>query len=352
MSQSQIRPSRSRQPSLSNVSSTAGQALAAATNPSSHNRSPVRPQPTSTQKLRTPIGATTSISGQRRSSFANVGDIASDFSTSLGMPYTYSISSTNNQTSGSPTNCSTTSFNTNSFLPSSSSLASATSNSTISTRTPILRTVLPQSSKGSSRSSPRGSINYLDISANESQRRYSESSSRRPSTEEVFDLMEREQDAIVLKLMREISQLREENRALLSTINTMQSSSSFGSLPGSKRTSVSGRASSESPGKAASVATLYSSNHYNQGNSSKYTHCSVLQGPLDDSPYSHHYHNHNNHHHRHHHHRQSSVSERESKVPRITRTFDPELSVGLDVSSMKLEDTSSLDLTGENISIL
>jgi hypothetical protein len=37
----------------------------------------------------------------------------------------------------------------------------------------------------------------------------------------VFDLMEREQDAIVLKLMREIQQLKEDNRALLQTINVL-----------------------------------------------------------------------------------------------------------------------------------
>ncbi|KAH3684287.1 hypothetical protein WICPIJ_004727 [Wickerhamomyces pijperi] len=350
MSQAQSRPVRARQESIPNAALSSGQSLGAnvATNSSNnYSRSPVRSQPTSTQRLRTPVGAAgssnSSVNGQRRSSFANIGDYSSDFTPNLGIMPAYSytgLSSSHNQGGGSPNNGSNSSLNNNfSILPSSSSLASAASTSTISTRTPILRTVLPQSSKGSPRGSPKNSITYLDISGNDSQRRFSESSARRPSTEEVFDLMEREQDAIVLKLMREISQLKEENRALLSTINSMQSPSSFAHVSASKRASISGRNSFDLQTKNASPTTSNFSS-VNGSNVSNYTHTSNLStgsfGPLDEQPHRHHCHQH--------HRRQSSLNDNSNGVvPRTVHSFDfnsAEDTTNLNTATMKMKTTS------------
>ena len=110
----------------------------------------------------------------------------------------------------------------------SSSLAP--NSSTISSRTPIMGTGMISSS----RSSPRSSFSSsYDSFGNGALRRHSEQPpQRRPSAQEVFDVMEREQDAIVLKLMREIHQLKEDNRALSQTINALTNSSTVNSQTG------------------------------------------------------------------------------------------------------------------------
>lgn len=54
---------------------------------------------------------------------------------------------------------------------------------------------------------------------------------RKLLNEQIIDLMEREQDAIVLKLMREIAVLREENRALKSSSGSVKRSNSLSSKP-------------------------------------------------------------------------------------------------------------------------
>lgn len=52
---------------------------------------------------------------------------------------------------------------------------------------------------------------------------------RKLLNEQIIDLMEREQDAIVLKLMREIAVLRDENRTLKGSGNTIKRSNSLSS---------------------------------------------------------------------------------------------------------------------------
>ncbi|CAK7890990.1 hypothetical protein CAAN3_01S03114 [[Candida] anglica] len=74
---------------------------------------------------------------------------------------------------------------------------------------------------------------------------------RKMSNEQIIDLMEREQDAIVLKLMKEIESLKEENKSLKSSLsNALQSSS----LP--RRTS----SLSSSVGEKESTRSSISSN--------------------------------------------------------------------------------------------
>lgn len=91
--------------------------------------------------------------------------------------------------------------------------------STSSIKTPVY----PSATSRSSRGSPRSSLaDYTYSSPNlPGARRNSDLLPRKPSTAEIFDLMEREQDAIVLKLIKEIAQLKEENRALVNTINQL-----------------------------------------------------------------------------------------------------------------------------------
>lgn len=165
-------------------------------NNSSHgySRSPIRPpHNTNAQKLRNP----SNNFSQRRSSMNGLRDVT-DFSSSIGMPYSYSVGNS-------------THLNAQYCLNSGASTGSRTG-------------IDGRGGSISSRSSPRSSFsNYDAVYADINGRRYSEHSHRKPSAEEVFDLMEREQDAIVLKLMREIAQLKEDNRALLSTVNHLTS---------------------------------------------------------------------------------------------------------------------------------
>lgn len=100
------------------------------------------------------------------------------------------------------------------------------------------------------------------LSPNPSYRRYTindvdfgrSTGSGKLSNEHIFDLMEREQDGIVLKLMKEITALKEENRQLKSNINSMNSIRRTSSLS-SNRSSVS------SSSAANSVASKQSHTH-------------------------------------------------------------------------------------------
>ncbi|CDR40264.1 CYFA0S04e06898g1_1 [Cyberlindnera fabianii] len=191
------------------------------------SRSPIRgpgqvPQLSQSQRLRQPL-ATAGNHNHRRSSLAAID--TSDMSSTLGMPYAYHHSA--------PT-ISTTTVNgfvsDNSLSPSSTGSSFTTMGSIGTTPRPaVLNSTVPTSN---TRVSPRSSHQSLDTNSTSHSaqlRRHSESSNRRPSTAEVFDLMEREQDAIVLKLMREIQQLKDDNRALLQTINMLTNPSSAAS---------------------------------------------------------------------------------------------------------------------------
>ncbi|CCH46571.1 EF-hand calcium-binding domain-containing protein [Wickerhamomyces ciferrii] len=171
-----------------------------------HNgRSPLRSSQDNTAKLNaTRAGAAAAGSSsqsslynqsQRRGSIASVSD-SIDFSTSSGNPYTLtgnssSVSTLNNHGTRGSIGHSSASSPKNSFSSNFSSGGPLSDNSS-------------------------GSL---------SQRRYSDNSYRRPSTEEVFDQMEREQDSIVLRLTKEIQYLKEENRSLRQTINQLSANS-------------------------------------------------------------------------------------------------------------------------------
>lgn len=105
----------------------------------------------------------------------------------------------------------------------SSNATNLSNPSTGSAKTAIYPPVTSRSSRGSPRSSQ---ADYTYSSSNlASTRRHSDLLPRKPSTAEVFDLMEREQDAIVLKLIKEITQLKEDNRQLVNTINQLTNNS-------------------------------------------------------------------------------------------------------------------------------
>lgn len=151
---------------------------------------------------------------QRRGSVASVGD-AVDFSTSLGMPYSLNVG-------GSSTTSNNGSHRSSSFVvPSSGASSPRNSFSSTFNHTPIIDSTHSNSHRTNS-----------DQHSN---------SGRKPSTEEVFDLMEREQDAIVLKLMKEIQQLKEDNRALRQTINQLTSPSNHSNSRSHSRSSIDSR---------------------------------------------------------------------------------------------------------------
>lgn len=102
---------------------------------------------------------------------------------------------------------------------------------------------LGNSTARASISSGRSTSPRSSFSINTEQQRR-DSLSSKPTTEELVDVMEREQDAIVMKLMKEINLLKEENRSLMNTIN--QLSGGFGNyaLNGGSRSSLDSRRNS------------------------------------------------------------------------------------------------------------
>lgn len=184
-------------------------------NMNSHNgRSPLRSANSTNPSARLSTSRTPQNSSypqnQRRGSVASIGD-SSDFSTSLGMPYTFNVNG-------------------------SSSTLNSISTAAVSRASQHQGPLSTASSPRNSFSSTFNSTPITDSSF--SFRRYSDNSGRKPSTEEVFDLMEREQDAIVLKLMREIQQLKEDNRSLRQTINQLTSPSSAANSRSQSRSSI------------------------------------------------------------------------------------------------------------------
>lgn len=147
--------------------------------------------------------STGAVSGSRRPSISDIVDTQSD-----------SVFLTNTNTSNS---------------------SSRSRHGSFSTAVPLLN----------SSTSPRSTVSYLSPKFNSISRgSVSDNFSlngvpKTPqSTEEVFDLMEKEQDAIVLKLMREIALLKEENKQLrhklanysLTKLNSANSVNSVGSV--------------------------------------------------------------------------------------------------------------------------
>lgn len=220
-------------------------------NMNTHNaRSPLRSSnSTRLSTSRTPQNSLYPQS-QRRGSIASIGD-TSDFSTNLGMPYTLNMNGSSSTLNNVPTTA---------------------------TSAAAVNRIPPPPGPLSTASSPRNSFSSTFNSASIgdgsfSQRRYSDNSatSRKPSTEEVFDLMEREQDAIVLKLMREIQQLKEDNRALRQTINQLTSpisashsrSQSRSSLDSSRRRNSSLYTDDELISVSSSISNTPRSTHTN-----------------------------------------------------------------------------------------
>lgn len=186
-------------------------------NMNNHNgRSPLRSSQSNSTRFNTNRAPPQSSLYQRRGSVASVGD-AVDFSTSLGMPYTLNVS-------GSSTTLNNGSHRSSSFVvPGSGASSPRNSFSSTFNHTPI------------------SDASHVSTYRNNSEHGNNSTGSRKPSTEEVFDLMEREQDAIVLKLMKEIQQLKEDNRALRQTINNLTSPTNRSDSRSHSRSSIDSR---------------------------------------------------------------------------------------------------------------